>query len=125
MTIQKLVLLFSDWQFKKLVLIFCWSKDDNISFEQILNESIKCHHIDVANYILNNYLQNENENEFSKKILIDSLKYYNFTFMQSNIEDETSFCYLCKNDNFLLVFLLLNNTDIDINTKLFLYKITS
>ena len=33
------------------------SKNDKISFVEIFNESIKCHHIDFSNYIQDNYLQ--------------------------------------------------------------------
>ena len=88
----------------------------NISFVQIFKESIKCHHIDVANYIQENYLQNVNE--YSKEKLINSLKYYNFMFIGCDIDIETSFCYLCKYDYYLLVFILCKNINIDINKKI-------
>ena len=39
-------------------------------------------------------------------------------FMQCNIENETSFCYLCKYDYYLPIFILCKNTDIDINKKI-------
>ena len=55
------------------------SENDNISFEKIFKESIKCHHIDVANYIQENYLQNENE--YSEDKLVNNLKYCNFMFV--------------------------------------------
>ncbi|KAK8836069.1 hypothetical protein M9Y10_040025 [Tritrichomonas musculus] len=88
----------------------------NVSFEQIFKESIKCHHIDVANYIRNNYLQNEKE--YLNDTLISGLKYYNFMFMQCNIENETSFCYLCKYDYYVPIFILFKYTDIEINKKI-------
>ena len=91
------------------------SQKDNVTFEQIFYESIKCHHINIANYILNNYLQNEIE--YSNDTLINSLKYYNFMFIQSDIVNETSFYYLCKYDHYLLTLLLLKKIDIDINKK--------
>ena len=65
------------------------SKNEDISFERLFYESIKCHHIDVANYIQDNYLQNKKE--YSNNALINGLKYYNFMFIQSNVDNETSF----------------------------------
>ena len=83
------------------------------SFEQIFYESIKCHHIDVANYIQNNFLQNEKE--YQNDALINSLKYYNFLFMQYNIDNEKSVYYLCKYDYYFIAFILLKNINFDIN----------
>ena len=85
----------------------------NVSFDQVFKESIKCHHIDVSNYIQDNFLQNEKEILNDK--LIFCLKYYNFLFMQCDIDNEDSFGYLCKYDYYLLVLILLKNKDININ----------
>lgn len=58
------------------------------SYSQIFNEAIKCHHIEVANYIMNNYLDKESKDE-EKEVkndendsLSSSLKSYNFAFLQ-------------------------------------------
>ena len=86
------------------------------SFEQIFKESIKCHHIDVANYIQNNYLQNEKE--YANDTLNNCLKYYNFMFMQFDINNENLFCYLCRYDYYSLVLILFKKIDLDINKKI-------
>ena len=87
---------------------------ENESYEQIFKESIKCHHIDAANYIQDNYLENEN-NTNTKYEMIDGLKYYNFIFIPNDDINETSFHYLCKYDYYILVFNLLNTKNIDVN----------
>ena len=53
-----------------------------VSYKEIYETSIKCHHNKIANYIQNNFIQDSEE--------IDSVKifkYYNFAFTQ--IEDIT------------------------------------
>ena len=88
-------------------------------FEQIFIESIKCHHIDIANYIRNNYLQDKNEN--SNDSLINCIKYYNFILMENDLIDQSSFFYLCKYDYYFLAVCLLNELSIDIN-KITIYN---
>ncbi|KAK8844301.1 hypothetical protein M9Y10_024513 [Tritrichomonas musculus] len=89
------------------------SKKVEKSYEKCFFESIKCHHNDVANYFLNNYLQIEDEN--SNETLIQSLKYYNFFFIKKENINESSFCHLCHYDYFLLVDYLLKSVDVDVN----------
>lgn len=91
----------------------------NNFFEQIFIESIKCHHIDIANYIRNNYLQDKNEN--SNDALINCIKYYNFILMENDLIDQSSFFYLCKYDYYFLAVCLLNELSIDIN-KITIYN---
>ena len=80
-------------------------------FEYLLKESIKCHHIEVSNYILNNYLQNST----SLNTLTHGLKYYNFYFIQNNADVETLFFNLCKYDYYLPLVDILKEMDIDLN----------
>ena len=82
------------------------------SFNECFKESIKCHHNDIANYFLNNYLQIEDEN--SKETFIQSLKYYNFSFIQSECINE-SFYFLCINDYYSLAKIICKRIDININ----------
>ena len=89
------------------------SKKVEKSYEKCFFESIKCHHNDVANYFLNNYLQIEDEN--LNETLIQSLKYYNFFFIKKENINESSFCHLCHYDYFLLVDYLLKSVDVDVN----------
>lgn len=46
------------------------------SYKECFSESIKCNHNDIANYILNKYLQNRKV--ISSETIFYSLKYYNF-----------------------------------------------
>ena len=92
------------------------SNNEQKLFEQIFKESIKCHHIDIINYIQNNYLQNKEE--YLNDILIDCFKYYNFMFMKFDINNENLFFYLCKYDYYLLVLILYKKNDLDINKKI-------
>ena len=89
---------------------------NNNSYKECLNESIKCHHNDIANYILDHYLSNEKEN--LNDIMVNSLKYYNLYFEQKDLINESSFFYLCKYDYYIPVTILLNEKDIDINTTI-------
>ena len=87
---------------------------DDYDYNKLFFESIKCHHNDVANYILINYLNNEIEKEH--EAYIKYLKYYNFEMIQNDfINDEKSFFYLCKYDHDYLVKILLDEKDIDVN----------
>ena len=85
------------------------------SYIECLNESIKCHHNDIANYFIDKYL--EKEDGKSNELLIQSLKYYNFSFIQNECINETSFCHLCHYDYYLLAEFILTNMNIDINYR--------
>ena len=77
----------------------------------VFKESIKCHHNAIANYFLNNSLQNENE--YSNEII----KYYNFAFFQKEEINESFFCHLCNYDYYTIVKALIASEEVDINSK--------
>ena len=81
----------------------------------VIKESIKCHHNEIADYFLTNSLQNEEKN--SSEANIQSLKYYNFAFLQKELINKSTFCHLCYYDYYFLVEVLLTSRDIDINNK--------
>ena len=85
------------------------------SYKQVFYESIKCHHNDIANYFINNFLQNGEEN--SQDTFNQCLKYYNFAFLKNDFISESSFRKLCKYDYCALVDFLLKDKAIDINKK--------
>ncbi|KAK8846928.1 hypothetical protein M9Y10_019497 [Tritrichomonas musculus] len=85
------------------------------TYKECLIESIKCHHNDIANYILDQHLQNEKDD--SNNILVNCLKYFNLCFEQNNLINESSFCHLCRYDYYCLVNFLLKEKNIDINAK--------
>ena len=89
------------------------NKYEITSYKECFKESIKCHQNDISDYILNNYLQNEDRK--SHETFIQSLKYYNFLFIQNERINESSFLNLCQYDYYSLVFDLITNSDIDIN----------
>lgn len=82
-----------------------------------IRESIKCNHNAIANYFIDNYLENVDQTQ--NETFIQIFKYYNFGFIQSEHISELSFYLLCKYDYFLFVDeLLSNNEDININDKI-------
>ena len=66
------------------------------SYEEVFYESIKCHHKEIENYFINNFLQKDEEN--SEYTIDQCLKYYNFTFLKKESLSKSSFCTLCKYD---------------------------
>ena len=93
-------------------------EDDHVeleSYKQVFYESIKCHHNDIANYFINNFLQNDEEN--SQDTINKCLKYHNFAFLKNESISESSFCNLCKYDYCALVDKLLKDKVIDVNKK--------
>lgn len=90
-------------------------EENNVKPEmECLIEAIKCHHNNIANYLLENFFENEKS---SPIIFISALKSYNLYFIEKwRIETEL-FYYLCKYDYCLFVDLLLKNQSIDVNQK--------
>ena len=85
------------------------------SYKKVFYESIKCHHNDIANYFINNFLQNDEEN--LKDTFNQCLRYYNFAFLKNKSINKFSFSILCKYDYCVFVDNLLKDKDIDINKK--------
>ncbi|KAK8884540.1 hypothetical protein M9Y10_043654 [Tritrichomonas musculus] len=79
------------------------------SYEECYEESIRCHHNYIANYIKNNLFKK------NRKILAKIIPYFNYAFFQDDCND-----YLhefIENDYVELVSILLKSTKIDINYK--------
>ena len=89
-------------------------KGDEKPYDRCFKESIKCNHNDMANYFLNNFMQNGNQ--LPNDIIFQILKSYNFLFMQIEHLNKSLFCRLCKYDYYLFVKDLL--TESDINCKI-------
>ena len=89
------------------------SRNEVVSYTECYKESMKCHHNDITNYIQNNLLQNEEENE--RDNLIQPLEYYNFIFLQKEKISKFSFTDFCNYGYYLIANDLLKNIDIDIN----------
>ena len=85
------------------------------SFNVCYQESIKCHHNEIANYIEENMLS-KNEKS-SAKTMSKIFKTYNFNYFPDNL-NQSNFMDLCKYDHYTLVDILLKTKDIDISQKI-------
>ena len=75
---------------------------------------MKCHHNDFVEYIRNNLLQNYDE--YINELCYANIKYYNFQYIQPELIDAKYLFFLCQKNYFDVVKLLVNRTDIDINS---------
>ena len=89
------------------------------SFDVCIKESIKCHHNDIANYFINNFMLTEkNDDKFDKTPTAYGIHFKNFEFIPSDlINDNLSFFYLCKYNYLKLVQLYLKNKVFDLDTQ--------
>ena len=86
------------------------------SFKTCLKFAIICHHNELANYILNKYIEDDDIDAY---ILKQSLKSYNFSFIQLESMNSNVFLDLCKRDYYYFAKeILQSNNDIDINMKI-------
>ena len=97
----------------------CHIADENKTYKNCFKESIKCYHNDIADYIQNVYLTNDNatlQDKFSYAI-----EYINFKFMQDVFINETSFYLMCKFDYYSFVCIIINEIT-DINKIIIIYR---
>ncbi|KAK8892789.1 hypothetical protein M9Y10_030032 [Tritrichomonas musculus] len=90
------------------------------NFDSTLKESIKCHHNDVANYIILNLMEedeNSNENDFKKKLNRFVVKYHNYCFFPENLINKNLLFSFCEFGFYTLVKLYIQQQNIDINAK--------
>ena len=88
----------------------------NGTYKYCLNESIKCHHLEMANFI-QVYLLDENF-QMDYSIYSNVFKFINFCYFPNQLNDIFSFFYLCKYNYCTLVDILLKTTKIDINDSI-------
>ena len=97
-------------------------EENKIELKRVLDncyeEAIKCHHNEIATYIINNY-----------EVKIDTdysyIKYWNYSFFP-DIEDIIKFMpYLCQYDHKVLVGLLLREPCQNLNPSLLYYAVES
>ena len=92
----------------------------NDSFKTCLKEAIKCHHNNIANYIIDNLIKENDEifdieQEFYENVTSYCFEYNNYFFYPENVDDKYLFLYLCQFNYLNLVKLFLKYKDIDIN----------
>lgn len=90
------------------------------SYFKCLQESIKCHHNDIVNYINDNYInQSDKITNFDDNIIAYSFHYRNYKFMPNNLKKHVFISYyLCRYDYISIVNFLLNNNSFDIKNKI-------
>ena len=93
------------------------------SYETCLKESIKCHHNEIADYFLNNFLTQEDEKNkieknFNKNVFAYAFHYYNYQYFPTDFGNKYVFCYLCKYNYLSIVKFLLEVQRPDINVKI-------
>ena len=93
------------------------------NYELCLNEAIKCHHNDIANYIIMNLMNEEQknfniQNNFNVNLFAYCFRYRNYYFFSESLENKFIFYYLCKYDYYSLVSLFLKEGNIDINSAI-------
>lgn len=86
------------------------------SYVYLFNESIKCFHNDIAEYIKDNYLQNTEINTSDYAFLL----FNNYNYLPDSYESESIFINLCQLDYFNIVKIILSKEhSIDINKRVF------
>ena len=122
------------------ILENCNVKPPNGTFNKCLSESIKCHHNNIANYIINTYifedkphdelddfldafsLDNSKNTDFDKDVVINIIRYYNYEFFPVDSNQYFIFHYLCKYNYINLVKLYLQNKKINVNFRIVFKK---
>ena len=89
--------------------------------DQYLEESIKCHHNEIANYFLFNFI-NEDSMSFDKNRISYGFHYCNYIYFQDDMNHQFVFFYACKYDYINIVENFLKNESFDINAKITSYN---
>ena len=92
------------------------TKPENDSYEECAIESLKCHHNNLANYIIENLTQSQENEEYSF-IHSAAFKFFNYEYFPDNLENKFAFFDLCKYNHVTFVDLLVKHTKIDINQR--------
>lgn len=69
---------------------------------------------EIAEHIKNKYLKNKDYN--LEGILLKSLRYYNFSFINEELITNSTFFDFCQYDYYYFVKIMLNQTGIDVNS---------
>ena len=88
-------------------------KPKDESYIECYNESIKCHHINMTEYILQKILDNKSENDLNQ--ISKSIKYYNFIYFPKDINSIFAFQKFCRYGYFNFVKFFIENKKIDVN----------
>lgn len=89
------------------------------SYTYCLKEAIKCHHNNIAHYIFDNLMRNNEiidiKRDYFENIILYSLHYLNYEFFVDDAENNNVFLYLCQYNQIELVKLFMKCKSIDVN----------
>ena len=68
----------------------------DVDYVKCFIESIKCHHNNIGNYILENYLNSMNENQYSDIVIKSIFRFHNYSYFLYNLNTNNIFYYLSK-----------------------------
>lgn len=94
-----------------------------ISYMDCFNESIKCHHNNIAHYFRDNFIDDDkyekvNKFEYTQNYLENIFHYYNYEFFPDDFSNPFIFDYLCKYNYIEMVKIMLNAKSVsNINQK--------
>ena len=101
-------------------------KDGN--YKKYLFESIKCHHNEIANYILNNFIDEDIfkpnkysvilEKNYYDNVIAYGIEYSNFEFYPKDLTNKFILYYSCQFNNLYLIKLLIEEENLDLNIEL-------
>ena len=103
-------------------------KPEDETYISCLKESIKCHHLELTNYILTKLMKTQSIEDY--KVRAKAIKYVNYEYFPNDLTNPFYFYKLCQNNYITLVDFLLRYKDIDtsyhvILNKLFINKISN
>lgn len=90
------------------------------TYEKCLEESIKCHHTNIINYIQDNFIDKQTElfnleNFYDHNIYYYSLHYHNYLYLPPDLKYKYMFFYMCEFGYHNLVEIYLNSKNTNIN----------
>ena len=97
-----------------------YPKDE--SYQECLEESIKCHHNDFAFYFKNNFINDDDHLNFNKNELEYGFHYNNFEFIPIELKEPFCFFYAIEYDYYELVKYYKNIKGLNINESIILIK---
>lgn len=94
-------------------------------YESCLIESIKCHQIDISNYIIDNLIdpnlnESYNQHYFNEEIIKKVLRYHNFQYFPDDFTDKSAFYLLWKYNYEILVNIYLKENEENIKSIIIL-----
>ena len=92
------------------------------SYLECFEESIKCHHNDIADYIYDNLINQDaanNEDDYKKNKIAFGFRYHNYKYFKKNVSNSQFILYYASTNDYLtIVKILINSGKVDINKSI-------